>query len=257
MWCASPPETRACGRAVILIVDDEPSALVLLEMVLRQDKQVVLKARSGKEALGLLERESSPCRLAIVDIHMPGIDGRELIFQMRANPRLASIPVIMCTGQADRSTVTEMIGQGVRDYIVKPIVPSVVLNKVRAVLADRGPLIEPRDQTIRRLAIDPLEYVPLAHTTIKVLDGLAEELSVALRVGNARAARLAALKSMKPAGLFGARIAIDAAEKVSRAPNNLDTLHCAGTLMTEIGLLRSALMQTGLVGRSGAGSGPA
>jgi CheY-like chemotaxis protein len=95
---------------MILIVDNEPSALVLLEMVLRRDTYVIRKASSGKEALRMLDRESEErCNLVIADIGMPEMDGRELLSRMRANPRLATIPVIMCTSAGDRATVVEMI----------------------------------------------------------------------------------------------------------------------------------------------------
>ena len=241
---------------MILIVDDEPGALVLLEMVLKQDKHVVVKATSGKAALMLLEQEAAPCGLVISDIRMPGMGGRELLYEMRANPRLASIPVIMCSSQADRSTVVDLIGQGIRDYIVKPISPGTVLAKVRAILAEQNrPVIEPREETIGRLQLDPLEYVPLAQTAIPPLEAVAEDLAAALRIGNARGARDAALRVIAQARPFGAGGTIEAAQRVAQAGADLDALRNAGVLITELGRLRSALVRTGLIRRDAGDSG--
>jgi DNA-binding response OmpR family regulator len=235
---------------VILIVDDEPSALVMLGMVLRKHNYPVTRATSGREALRLLKQQEHPIKLVISDISMPGLDGRELLFQMRSDPQLAAIPVIMCTGQADRDTVVQLISQGVRDYIVKPISPAVVLGKVRAALANDGPFIEAREQTVARLALGPLQYVPLAQATVGSLDAIGADLSAALRVRDADAAREAAAKVAGQASLFGAGRAIEAADRVGAAGGDLEALNLAGALMAEIGRFRAALEQASLVKRT-------
>jgi two-component system chemotaxis response regulator CheY len=229
---------------MILIVDDEPSALVLLGMVLQSDNFVVRKATSGKGALWLLDRdEGERCNLVITDVRMPDMDGKELVAQMRANPRLSSIPVIMCTSATDRETVTEMIGQGVRGYVVKPFKAATVLAKVREVLDDEHRVIEPRAQTEKRLRIDPQEYAPLASATVPTVENIADELIKALRVRNSRAVRAAAERVWEPASLFGGSRAVAAAQSVLDAPDETTALRCAGLLVTELGELLSALQR--------------
>ena len=240
---------------MILIVDDEPSALVLLDMTLRQGRYSVARASSGREALRILQSQEFPIGMVISDISMPGLDGRELLFQMRSDPRLASIPVIMCTSQNDRATVVELISQGVRDYIVKPIVPPVVLAKVRSVLAADGPVIESREETVTRLGLGQLQYVPLVRVTIDALDAIAADLSAALRVSNAAAAGEASQRVPEQASLFGARRTADAAEQVRCAATDLDVLRLAGALMTELGKFRAALEQASVVRRGADGGG--
>jgi DNA-binding response OmpR family regulator len=234
---------------MILIVDDEPSALLLLEMVLLTEDFVVRKATTGKAALRLLERTDEHCALVIADIGMPEMDGRELVAQMQSNPRTAAIPVIMCTSTSDRTTVVALIGQGVRGYIVKPFKASIVLAKVHAALDDEKPVIEPRAQTTRRLRIDPLEYAPLASATVPSLENIADELVKALRVRNARVIRAVAEKVWEPASLFGASRTVDAAQSVLDAPGDTDALHYATVLVRELSELRSTLLRVGISSR--------
>ena len=234
---------------MILIVDDEPSALVMLEMVLARDNHVVRKARSGREALRLLgETGDERCALVITDIRMPVMDGREFVAQLRADPRLASIPVIMCTSTTDRSTVIEMIGQGVRDFVVKPIKAPMVLSKVRAILANGEPVIEPRPDTIERLGMDGLSYAPLATATALTIEIIGDDLAEALRVGDARAVRSAAEQVNGPASIFGARRVMTAAQGVLAASPGQEIIRLAAILASEIDELRAALERVGRAG---------
>jgi DNA-binding response OmpR family regulator len=235
---------------MILIVDDEPSALVLLDMILKRDGYIVRKASTGKEALRLLDREDEQvCELLVTDIRMPEMDGRQLVARLRANPRTASIPVIMCTSTSDRATVVELIGQGVRDYIVKPVSASTLLAKVRSVLYSHEPVIEARARTVERLQIEFEEYGALAAATIPSLEQVESELAAALLGRNGRTVRAAAERVREPASLFGAKRAIAAARSVISATNDRDALECGEALVTELADLRSALVRvaTGLM----------
>jgi CheY-like chemotaxis protein len=231
---------------VILIVDDEPTSRTLLEMVLKGEDVVIEQAASGPEALHVLE-SGEPCQLVISDIRMPEMDGRELLARMRSDPRTATIPVIMVTSVADRDTVVDMIGQGVRGYIVKPFKASAVLSRVRAALADENEVIELREKTIERLKLGDLEYAPFAGATVPVLDRLSSKLVAALRARNAKALRAIAEQVSEPAALFGGRLAIAAACRVLNAESDLDALHLGSSLATELGELRGALQRVAAV----------
>jgi len=229
---------------MILIVDDEPSALVLLEMILRRDGYFVRKATTGKDALRLLDREDEQiCEVLVTDIRMPEMDGRQLVAELRAHPRTASIPVIMCTSLADRSTVIELIGQGVRDYIVKPVHASTLLAKVRNVLYGQEPVIESRDRTVIRQQIDAAQYAPLASATIPRLEQAEGELAAALRGRNGRTVRAAAERVREPASFFGAKRVISAARTVVNTTTDRDAVECGEGLIAELAELRSALQR--------------
>ena len=81
-----------------LLVDDLVENLLSLEALLRRDDLVLLKARSGEEALELLLRHD--VALALLDVQMPGMDGFELAEFMRGNPRTSHVPIIFVTAGA-------------------------------------------------------------------------------------------------------------------------------------------------------------
>lgn len=105
----------------ILLVDDEPVHLRLMQATLRHWGFEVVTASSGEAAWEILERDAAPA-LVIADWNMPGMDGFELIRKIRSLPALASTPVLMITVQA--ATVTSQTG-GVQadDYLIKPWSP--------------------------------------------------------------------------------------------------------------------------------------
>ena len=231
---------------MILIVDDEPSALVLLEMILKRDNFIVRKATTGRDALRLLDREDEQeCELIITDIRMPEMDGRQLVAQLRANVRTTSIPVIMCTSTADRGTVMTLIGQGVRDYIVKPVSQATLLAKVRSVLDADLPVIEPQARTMQRNGMTPGEYRPMARAAIDSLELLSTELDAALKGRNGRVVRQVADRIREPASGFGAKRVIRALRTVCNTTADRDALEAGDQLMTELAALLGALRIVG------------
>lgn len=111
-----------------LIVDDLPENLLALEALLRRDGLVVLKARSGTEALEILLKHD--VALALVDVQMPAMDGFELAELMRGMERTRRVPIIFLTaGSADRSRRFRGYEAGAVDFLHKPIEPDVLRSK--------------------------------------------------------------------------------------------------------------------------------
>ncbi len=116
----------------ILVVDDNPATLRMLTAVLRTDGYRVLVAPDALTALGLVERESPD--LCIVDIVLPGMDGRQLARQLRARPELVGVPIIALSGLIGTD---EQGSSGDFDaWIVKPIEPESLLKVIAAHLPD-------------------------------------------------------------------------------------------------------------------------
>jgi signal transduction histidine kinase len=116
------------GPASFLIVDDLDENLLSLEALLRRDGLVILKARSGNEALELLLAHD--VALALIDVQMPGFDGFELAELMRGNERTRRIPIIFVTaGSADRQRRFRGYEAGAVDFIYKPIEPDILRSK--------------------------------------------------------------------------------------------------------------------------------
>src|SRR5689334_7122182 len=104
----------------ILLVDDIPDNLVVLEALLRRDGLSILQARSGSEALELLLTHDV-C-LALLDVQMPEMDGFELAELMRGAERTKHVPIIFVTaGGRDPQRVFKGYETGAVDFLFKPI----------------------------------------------------------------------------------------------------------------------------------------
>ena len=103
-------------RPRILIIDDDPLFRSLIVSVLRADF-VVAVASDGEE--GYYKALEHVPDLAVVDVQMPGWDGLKTLKSFRSQPSLASIPVVMLTGDASKDTVLAAIQAGANDYVIK------------------------------------------------------------------------------------------------------------------------------------------
>jgi diguanylate cyclase (GGDEF)-like protein/PAS domain S-box-containing protein len=117
--------------ARILIVDDVPANIAVLGSVL-SDEYDVSFATSGAEAIALARKQRPD--LILLDVMMPGMSGHDVHEALRSDPALAHTAVIFVT--ADRSLDSELagLGLGAEDYITKPIVPPILLARVKNVL---------------------------------------------------------------------------------------------------------------------------
>lgn len=111
-----------------LLVDDLEENLLSLEALLRREDLLILKARSGDQALELLLQND--VALALVDVQMPGLNGFELAELMRGNERTRRIPIIFVTaGTTDGQRRFRGYEAGAVDFIQKPIEPDILRSK--------------------------------------------------------------------------------------------------------------------------------
>ncbi len=115
----------------ILVVDDSPTELHVLREMLAKNGFTVATANSGEEAIEKLKTQRPD--LVLMDVVMPGMSGFEATRSISKNPATASIPVIICTTKGQETDKAWGLRQGAKDYIVKPIVESVLLEKIRAI----------------------------------------------------------------------------------------------------------------------------
>lgn len=116
----------------ILLVDDEPDNLYLLEELLKSQGYITLTANSGSEALAIARNE--PPDMILLDVMMPGLDGFEVCQQLRMDTRLQTVPVIFLTALRDdtsRMRGLELMGD---DYLTKPINHKLLLTKMTSLL---------------------------------------------------------------------------------------------------------------------------
>ncbi|MBI4862801.1 MAG: PAS domain-containing protein [Candidatus Riflebacteria bacterium] len=121
------------GSGTILLVEDEAAVRGLLGRVLAGDGYTLLQASDGAEALLLYADRREPIDLLITDVVMPGMSGTQLAEAMRA--RRADLKVLYMSGYTDETLVRLGLTEGTIDFMPKPIVPAVLRNKVREVLA--------------------------------------------------------------------------------------------------------------------------
>lgn len=120
-------------RPTILVVDDTPENLMLMQSLLR-DHYKVKGANNGERALKIAMGEAPP-DLILLDIMMPGMDGYEVCRQIKADPHAQHIPIIFLTAKAQAEDEAFGLSLGAVDYITKPISPPIVLARVRSQLA--------------------------------------------------------------------------------------------------------------------------
>jgi CheY-like chemotaxis protein len=126
------PEPRARrADGAILVVDDDPSARVLLRAMLEKRGYGVVEATDGVEALDRFG-DGSGVRLVVADLDMPRMDGLELLWALRDHPDGVHVPVIVVTGERDDIVETQLLEEGADDYIRKPIDPRLFLARVDA-----------------------------------------------------------------------------------------------------------------------------
>jgi CheY-like chemotaxis protein len=92
----------------------------------------VREAGDGKEAQKLLEREHFD--IVLCDWEMPGLNGIDLLRWVRSTPPLETLPFVMITGTTEKESVVECINAGVTDYIVKPLTPEALCQKIKKIL---------------------------------------------------------------------------------------------------------------------------
>lgn len=122
-------EQKATSPLTVLVIEDHPDQRDLLAIVLQREGYRVITAANGLEALDKLETET--VQIALSDIMMPKMDGFELIRQIRSNPSLKSIYLILITARIQEGDRVRGLDLGADDYITKPFSFSELLARIR------------------------------------------------------------------------------------------------------------------------------
>ena len=133
-------------RSKILVVDDEPEAVELLEFNLKQAGFDVISAEDGAEALK--KARSALPSLIVLDLMLPEVDGLEVCKMLRRDQTTARIPIIMLTAKAAEMDRIVGLELGAEDYITKPFSPRELVLRVKKVL-QRGPAGPPEPDALK------------------------------------------------------------------------------------------------------------
>ncbi|MDD4894495.1 MAG: response regulator [Candidatus Omnitrophica bacterium] len=132
----------------ILIVDDDPDILDVLEITLSEENYEIIKATDGEEALKIIK--AKPFDLVLLDYAMPKMNGRQVCREVKKDILLRHLPIIMVTGKGEVSDKVGGIDAGADDYVVKPFEPKELLARIRMALR----------RTARDLEANPLSRLP-------------------------------------------------------------------------------------------------
>ncbi|MEW6201520.1 MAG: adenylate/guanylate cyclase domain-containing protein [bacterium] len=119
-------------KPVILAVDDEEKNLKLLQALLEHNGYIILKARNGTEALGLVEKEKPD--LVLLDVMMPFMDGYEVCRAIKNDTRFGYLPVIMITALDQMDAKLKGLDEGADDFLTKPYQKVELLTRIRNLL---------------------------------------------------------------------------------------------------------------------------
>jgi PAS domain S-box-containing protein len=120
---------RTEDKVSILLVDDRPDKLIVLEAILAELGQNLVKAQSGKEALKHVLNQDFA--VILLDVNMPGMDGFETATLIRQRKSSETTPIIFFTAQDDEKYVSRSYSLGAVDYIRTPVDPEILRTKVR------------------------------------------------------------------------------------------------------------------------------
>lgn len=116
----------------ILLVDDEPNLVLLMEARLKVNGYEVLTANNGQTALEVAKKEKPD--LIILDLMLPKMDGYKVCALLKKDVRYAKIPIIMFTARAQQEDIQLGEEVGADAYITKPFEPKILLSKMGELL---------------------------------------------------------------------------------------------------------------------------
>src|SRR3984885_3684244 len=139
--------------AQILVVDDVPANIKLLEAKLASEYYDVIAAKDGFEAIAKT-KENKP-DLILLDVMMPGMDGFETCRKLKEDAEISHIPVVMVTALSEKSDRVKGLEAGADDFLTKPINDIALLSRVKSLVRIKVLLDELRlrDQTGMQMGV--------------------------------------------------------------------------------------------------------
>jgi CheY-like chemotaxis protein len=117
-------------KTKVLIVDDDETNLRLLRGILQSKFSFeIIEAKNGRIALEMI-KEKKPF-MVILDVMMPEMDGIQALEEIRKNEETKDLPVIICSAVSEKTKIVTLFNQGIVDYILKPIKPILLVNKIK------------------------------------------------------------------------------------------------------------------------------
>lgn len=150
------------NRNKIVVIEDEPDIMEIVSYNLKREGYSVIGVNRGDAALNIIRNESP--NLVILDLMLPGMDGLSICQQMKSDPIVRDIPVIIISAKGEESDIVIGLELGADDYLAKPFSPRELLARVKVVLR-RGPVAD--EHSKQRIVIQGL-VIDLARHEVKI-----------------------------------------------------------------------------------------
>lgn len=124
-------DTPDSSKPTIMLVDDDKLNIKAVTGMLQESYRIIA-AESGRDALTILEKQVPD--LILLDVHMQGMDGHDVIHSLKENPSYAEIPVVFLTSDADEKTEIQGFSEGATDFIRKPFRRDVAIQRIKRIL---------------------------------------------------------------------------------------------------------------------------
>ena len=175
--------------ARVLVVDDVPANVKLLEARLSAEYFDVLTAYNGAEALAVCER--AECDIVLLDVMMPDMDGFEVCRRLKSNPATHHIPVVMVTALDQPSDRVQGLEAGADDFLTKPVSDVALLSRVRSLVRLKMVTDELRMRAVtsREIGIESPEREAIADTGRQGRVLIVDDRAVVLRAHRRRRCR--------------------------------------------------------------------
>jgi len=118
----------------ILVIDDDPDLLLLLNKMLARIGADTVLAEDGET--GLAHLRSDQFDLLILDLMLPDVDGYEVLRRIRADETYKGLPVLILSARADPDAISKGLEAGADGYLTKPYLPNTLTSRVRTILAE-------------------------------------------------------------------------------------------------------------------------
>ncbi len=151
----------------VLVVDNDPKTLKVLEMRLRSEGYTIASAVDGKQALEVFDTANPD--LVLVDVNMPGVSGLDVLAEIKL--KIPEMPVVVMTAFSSEEVAVDAVRKGANDYVTKPFNSKEICQVVRENL-ERSRMLKNRGQLIQKLEASSTDLI----NKVKELEGYNREL---------------------------------------------------------------------------------
>lgn len=119
-------------KRCIVIADDDPTIISFVKLRLGMARYNVMSANDAVTALAMVQAQEPVA--VILDVQMPGGGGLAALANLKSDPRLSQLPVMMLTGERNPETVMQAMNGGANDYMLKPFNPDLLLDRLSRII---------------------------------------------------------------------------------------------------------------------------